>query len=100
MGVDSECRTRVSEAKNGLYLRTDPPTFRPAKADHSVDRCLRLQNCWHSHSVRRIRDPPTGQLLLPKMLRCRTELQHVRSGFPSDHGNAETMAILPRRRKA
>jgi len=81
-------------------LMNDPPTFWPAKADHSADRCQRLPNRQHSQSVRRIRDPPTSQLLLPKMLGCQRELWHVQSRAPSDCGDNQTMATLPRRNKS
>jgi len=80
MGMDSGCRTCVSEVEKGLYQCNNSRRFQPGKDDYSVDRCRRVRYSLHSQTVSRFVNSQTSQHLLWKMHRWRTELRHVRSG--------------------
>jgi len=96
MGMDPSGRRCISEAQEGIHRSTDPPALRSGKAYHPPDGRMRLRNRQYSQSIRQFRYSQTGQLLLAKMLSCRTELRHVRSGAYSHRGDLETMATLSR----
>jgi hypothetical protein len=74
MGMDPKGRARIPEAQEGIYRSTYPLAFRPGNAYHPPDGRKWLRNRRYSQPVRQFRHTQTSQLLLAKMLPCRTEL--------------------------
>jgi len=96
VGMDSGWHTRISEDQNGFYWSTDPPALQLSKTDHSTDRWKRHHNQRPPQSVQQIWDSSPSELLLRKMVSCRTELRYIWLGDVGHCCHNETMESLSR----
>jgi len=94
--MDPKGKVQVPEARQGIYRSTDPPAYLPSKARHPPDRHKWFRNRRYSQPVRWFRNYQSIQLLLAKMLSCRTDLWHVWLGAIGHRGDFQVIATVSR----